>query len=89
MLVTVPLWLPLVGGYTALASRVLVMGLVAMALNFLLGFTGVMSFGHAAYFRVSALTAPAWPCATGRTARCWACSPASCSAALPARRWAR
>jgi branched-chain amino acid transport system permease protein len=54
LLVTVPLWLPMIGGYTALASRVLVMGLVAMALNFLLGFTGVMSFGHAAYFGLGA-----------------------------------
>jgi branched-chain amino acid transport system permease protein len=54
LLLTVPLWLPLVGGYTALASRVVVMGLVAMALNFLLGFTGVMSFGHAAYFGLRA-----------------------------------
>ncbi|MBV9786296.1 MAG: branched-chain amino acid ABC transporter permease [Acidisphaera sp.] len=53
-LLTVPLWLPWVGGYTALASHVLVMGLVAMALNFLLGFTGVMSFGHAAYFGLGA-----------------------------------
>jgi branched-chain amino acid transport system permease protein len=39
-----------VGGYTELAIRVLVLGLAAMALNFLLGFTGVLSFGHAAYF---------------------------------------
>jgi branched-chain amino acid transport system permease protein len=54
LLLTVPLWLALVGGYTALASRVVVMGLVAMALNFLLGFTGVMSFGHAAYFGLGA-----------------------------------
>ncbi len=30
------------------------MGLAAMALNFLLGFTGVMSFGHAAYFGLGA-----------------------------------
>ena len=50
VLLTVPIWLPLVGGYTALAGRVLVLGLAAMSLNFLLGFTGVMSFGHAAYF---------------------------------------
>jgi branched-chain amino acid transport system permease protein len=50
VLLTVPLWLPWIGGYTALAGRVLVLGLAAMALNFLLGFTGVMSFGHAAYF---------------------------------------
>lgn len=49
-LLTVPLWIGAVGGYTALASRVLIFGLAAMGLNLLLGFTGVMSFGHAAYF---------------------------------------
>ena len=53
-LVTVPLWLPLLGGYTALAGRVLVFGLAAMGLNMLLGFTGVLSFGHAAYFGLGA-----------------------------------
>jgi len=53
-LITVPLWLPLLGGYTALAGRVLVFGLAAMALNLLLGFTGVLSFGHAAYFGLGA-----------------------------------
>ncbi len=50
VLLTVPLWLPLIGGYPALASRVLVYGLGAMALNLLLGFSGSMSFGQAAYF---------------------------------------
>ena len=54
LLLTVPIWLPLVGGYTALAGRVLVFGLVAMSFNILLGFTGVMSFGHAAYFGLGA-----------------------------------
>ena len=54
MLLTVPLWLPLLGGYTALAGRVLVLGLAAMSFNILLGFTGVMSFGHAAYFGLGA-----------------------------------
>lgn len=54
VLLSAPLWLDLVGGYTALASHVVVMALVAMALNFLLGFTGVMSFGHAAYFGLGA-----------------------------------
>ncbi len=49
-----PFWMGYLGGYTALAGRVLVMGLAAMALNFLLGFTGVMSFGHAAYFGLGA-----------------------------------
>jgi branched-chain amino acid transport system permease protein len=50
VLISMPLWIGAVGGYTALASRVLIFGLAAMGLNFLLGFTGVMSFGHAAYF---------------------------------------
>jgi branched-chain amino acid transport system permease protein len=54
LLLTMPWWLPHIGGYTALGSRVLVMALAATALNFLLGFTGVLSFGHAAYFGLGA-----------------------------------
>ena len=50
LLLTMPFWLNWIGGYTALGSQVLVMALAAMSLNFLLGFTGVLSFGHAAYF---------------------------------------
>jgi branched-chain amino acid transport system permease protein len=50
VLLTMPFWMDAIGGYTELASRVVVLGLAAMALNFLLGFTGVLSFGHAAYF---------------------------------------
>ena len=59
-----------------------------MALNLLLGFTGVLSFGHAAYFGLGAYGAgltlrnlahastgsPSWP------ARCSAVAPARCSA---------
>jgi branched-chain amino acid transport system permease protein len=54
LLLTTPFWLPLLGGYTALAGRVLVFALAAMSFNMLLGFTGVMSFGHAAYFGLGA-----------------------------------
>ena len=54
VLLTLPLWMSWAGGYTALGSRVLIMGLAAMSLNFLLGFTGVLSFGHAAYFGLGA-----------------------------------
>ena len=50
LLLSMPYWLNWIGGYTSLGSRVLVLALAAMALNFLLGFTGVLSFGHAAYF---------------------------------------
>jgi branched-chain amino acid transport system permease protein len=54
VLLLAPSWMPLVGGYTALGTRVLVLGLAAMSVNFLLGFTGVLSFGHAAYFGLGA-----------------------------------
>jgi branched-chain amino acid transport system permease protein len=54
VLLLVPYWMPPLGGYTALGTRVLVLGLAAMSVNFLLGFTGVLSFGHAAYFGLGA-----------------------------------
>ena len=54
VLLTAPWWLLHVGGYMALGTRVLVLALAAMSLNFLLGFTGVLSFGHAAYFGLGA-----------------------------------
>jgi branched-chain amino acid transport system permease protein len=57
ILLVMPFWLPYVGGYTELGTRVVVMALAAMALNFLLGFTGVLSFGHAAYFGLGAYAA--------------------------------
>src|ERR1700750_716083 len=54
LLITLPYWLPAVGGYTELGTRVVVLGLAAMALNFLLGYTGVLSVCHAAYFGLGA-----------------------------------
>jgi branched-chain amino acid transport system permease protein len=54
LLLALPFWMPWVGGYQELGTRVLVMALAAMSLNFLLGFTGVLSFGHAAYFGLGA-----------------------------------
>src|SRR6202158_5611259 len=54
VLLLVRYWMPPLGGYTALGTRVLVLGIAAMSVNFLLGFTGVMSFGHAAYFGLGA-----------------------------------
>jgi len=53
-LLLAPYWMTPLGGYTALGTRVLVLGLAAMSVNFLLGFTGVLSFGHAAYFGLGA-----------------------------------
>ncbi len=54
VLLLAPFWAPLLGGYTALLTRVMLLGLAAMSFNMLLGFTGVMSFGHAAFFGLGA-----------------------------------
>ena len=54
LLLAAPFWLPLAGGYVELGTRVVILGLAAMSLNFLLGYTGVLSFGHAAYFGLGA-----------------------------------
>jgi branched-chain amino acid transport system permease protein len=49
-LILVPWWMPMLGGYTALGSKVLIYAIATMGLNLLLGFTGGLSFGQAAYF---------------------------------------
>jgi branched-chain amino acid transport system permease protein len=50
VLFSMPFWLRWMGSYTQLGTRIIILALAAMSLNFLLGFTGVLSFGHAAYF---------------------------------------
>ena len=69
-LLTMPFWMAAIGGYTELATRIVVMGLAAMSLNFLLGFTGVLSFGHAAYFGLGAYGAAMAIKYLGARARC-------------------
>jgi branched-chain amino acid transport system permease protein len=54
LLLTMPYWMVALGGYTQLGTHVVILALAAMSLNFLLGFTGVLSFGHAAYFGLAA-----------------------------------
>src|SRR5205085_6311345 len=61
--------LPLVGGRYAVdvATEVLIYVLFALSLNVLIGFTGNVSFGHAAYFAIGGyacailLTTYRWP----------------------------
>ncbi|HVV62646.1 MAG TPA: branched-chain amino acid ABC transporter permease [Pseudolabrys sp.] len=53
-LLALPWWLPLIGGYTALGSKVLIYAIATMGLNLVLGFTGGLSFGQAAYFGLGA-----------------------------------
>jgi branched-chain amino acid transport system permease protein len=48
---------PLAGDYTAsLVAEVLVFAIFAMSLDLIVGYTGLMSFGHAAFFGLSAYT---------------------------------
>jgi branched-chain amino acid transport system permease protein len=54
VIVTAPLWLGPLGAYTALGTKILIYGIAALALNLVLGFTGGLSFGHAAYFGLGA-----------------------------------
>jgi len=59
----VAFWLVLVAGYVLwpgtlpLASQVLIAGLFALSYDLVLGYAGILSLGHAAYFGVGAYTA--------------------------------
>ncbi|MDO9217369.1 MAG: branched-chain amino acid ABC transporter permease, partial [Lacisediminimonas sp.] len=43
---------PLIMPYEALAINIMIFGLFAVGLNLLFGYTGMLSFGHAAFFGV-------------------------------------
>ena len=45
---------PFLVPYKALASQVLIFGLFALGFNLLYGYTGLLSFGHAAYYGLGA-----------------------------------
>ena len=49
-----PYLLPLVGGYTYLGAEVLIWAIFALGFNILLGYTGLPSFGHGAFFGIGA-----------------------------------
>jgi branched-chain amino acid transport system permease protein len=77
--VAVLLVTPLIGDvfYTRLATRILIFGLIAIGLNLIVGYTGLVSFGHAAFVGLGAYTVAilrfhgvesgflAWPAAIG------------------------
>ena len=49
-----PYLLPFVGGYTYLGVEVLIWAIFALGFNILLGYTGLPSFGHGAFFGIGA-----------------------------------
>jgi branched-chain amino acid transport system permease protein len=54
VLISTPLWITRVGLYQYLALEIMIWVLFAMGYNLLLGFTGLPSFGHGAFFGVGA-----------------------------------
>jgi len=50
------LLLPYIAPYTALASEILVFAIFAMAYDLMLGYAGMLSFGHAMFFGLGAYT---------------------------------
>ena len=51
-LATVPLWIERVGLYPYLGVEILIWAIYALGFNLLLGYTGLPSFGHGAYFEI-------------------------------------
>lgn len=79
---TAPLWAPRVGLYNYLALEVLIWSLFAMSYNLMLGYAGLPSFGHAAFFGVGAYAFGLFQ--FNVYANLWACLAASITAAAVA-----
>jgi branched-chain amino acid transport system permease protein len=54
LLATVPFWIERIGLYPYLGVEVLIWSIYALGFNLLLGYTGLPSFGHGAYFGIGA-----------------------------------
>lgn len=54
VLASLPLWIGKVGLYPYLGIEILIWALYALSFNLLLGYTGLPSFGHGAYFGIGA-----------------------------------
>lgn len=54
IILTLPFWFEFVGGYGGLDTKILIWALFALGFDILLGMTGYLSFGHAAFFGTAA-----------------------------------
>src|SRR3546814_12211850 len=50
VVLTMPEWIIWLYGYEALATKIVIWAIFALGFDILLGFTGYLSFGHAAFF---------------------------------------
>lgn len=57
VLIALPWFLPLIGGYSELATSIVIFGVLALGFDILVGFTGFLSFGHAAFWGIGSYTA--------------------------------
>lgn len=76
-LASLPLWAPRF--VVSIAAEVFIFGIAAMSLNLLLGYTGLVSMGHAAFFAFGGYTAGV--IAKGVTTSFWVTAPAGIVAA--------
>ena len=53
VLIALPYVLPLMGLTTSTATQVVVLCIAALGLNMMMGYTGLVSFGHAAWFGIA------------------------------------
>jgi branched-chain amino acid transport system permease protein len=56
LLAVAPLAIGPLGGYHALLTEMVIFAIFAIGFNLLLGYTGILSFGHAAYFGLAGYT---------------------------------
>ena len=57
VVLSMPLWIVWIGGYQVLADHIVIWAIFALGFDILLGFTGYLSFGHAAFFGAAAYVA--------------------------------
>ena len=57
VMTVLPFVLPLVGLTSSTATQILVLSIAALGLNMMMGWTGLVSFGHAAWFGLAAYAA--------------------------------
>jgi branched-chain amino acid transport system permease protein len=57
IVLAMPVWVVHIGGYEVLAHHIVIWAMFALGFDILLGFTGYLSFGHAAFFGSAAYVA--------------------------------